>query len=101
MAITRSAWEQAQNNPTMMNAIWQYSAMDAGQRRTDAWLREQGIEGRVKVGVVAVWDDLYQNTLEAWAKVIIDGKVAFEHRERPYLSFPSDHFKAKVLLIAG
>lgn len=104
MAITRSAWEQAQKNPIVMDAIMKYSMMEAGQRRVDTWLYEVGLygdQGRVIVGVVAIYDDNTHDGLRARARVIIDGRVAFDHEEAPYLSFPSDHFKTKVLLVTG
>lgn len=104
MAITRTAWEQARKNPIMMNAIMKYSMMEAGQQRVDKWLGEMGLygdEGRVLVSVVAIWSDNERDNLVARARVIVDGKVAFDHEEAPYLSFPSDHFKTKIMMVTG
>lgn len=84
----------------MMDAILKYSMMEAGQRRIDAWLREQGLFQKCRVGVVGIYGDT-GDFLIARAKVIVPGVGSFEHEERPYLSFPSDHFKTKVLLATG
>jgi len=101
MAVTRTAWEQAKNNPMQMRMLWQYASMEAGQKRVDAWLQEAGLYDTVNVGVVAIWSDDGEG-LVARAKVIVKGcGSSFEHEEYPYLGFPSEHFKAKVLLVTG
>ena len=100
MAITREAWEQAKTNPIQLRALWQYASMEAAQKRVDAWLREVGLYDTVNVGVVAIWSDDGQGLI-ARAKVVTQNHGCFEHEEYPYLGFPSEHFKAKVLLVTG
>ena len=81
------------------DAMANLSMLEAGTQRAKEWLREAGLVGRAVIGVVGVMND--SNTrLDAWAKVIVPGKGSFEHREL-YITFPSDHFKTKVLLACG
>jgi hypothetical protein len=79
--------------------LFQMSLNDAGKRRVDEWLKEAGLINRCLVGVVAVRDYDEKRT-SAYVKVIVHGSGSFVHEE-PYYSFPSDHFKTKVLLITG
>lgn len=101
MAVYRSTFEAAKNNPTAMDALYRYAKMGAGQLRADDWLRASGLVYKgVRIGVIAMWEDDNTSKLLAHAKVIVHGKGEFEHKEL-YINFPSDHFKAKVLLVTG
>lgn len=100
MAVTRDAFEQARASPVMMEHLIAFSAMEGAQQLVDKWLQETGLYHKVRIGVVAVWDDFLSMQLNAWAKVIVVSSGSFEHEE-PYVDFPSDHFKTKVLLATG
>ena len=72
---------------------------DAGQNRVNQWLTAQRLHGSCRIGVIGVLDDK-NSRLMAMAKVILPGKGNFIHEE-PYIEFPSEHFKTKVILAAG
>lgn len=72
---------------------------EAGSLRVQSWLREANMDHTCRIGVVAVLNT-ERTRLDAWAKVIVPGGASFEHREL-YITFPSDHFKTKVLLATG
>jgi hypothetical protein len=85
-------------------AMFKLAAGDAGQQRIDSWLQDMRLTGEVRVGVVGFMN-MDEHKLTACAKVMVLSTerkqyVAFVHEE-PYLSFPSDEFKTKILLVAG
>jgi len=81
------------------DAFVKLAAMDAGQLRVDNWLREQKLTGRCRVGVIGVLSADHQS-LMARARCILQSGGEFFHEE-PYITFPSDHFKAKIMLVCG
>lgn len=82
------------------DAMVRMCVMDAGAKRAEAWLRESGLYNKCRIGVVGMFNDDHMR-LDAVAKVVLVGTgQSFMHREL-YIQFPSDHFKAKVLLVTG
>jgi hypothetical protein len=101
MPIVRSAFEAARKNPQLMDSLITFASMENGQKKVDAWLREENLYNKVRIGVVTIWDDFLSTQLNAWAKVIVRASDGFFEHEEPYEIFPSEHFKAKVLLVTG
>lgn len=86
--------------PDVMAIMLEHAAGDAGNLRLQNLLKELNIGPELIVaGVIGVMDHTGKK-LTAMCKVVVKGKGGFIHEE-PYIFFPSDEFKTKLLLVAG
>lgn len=81
-----------------VDRLFELAIHDDGTRRAERWLAENGLAGKVRIGVVGVRDA--DEGVNAFAKVVVPGAGSFTHQE-PYNQFPSDHFKTKVMMVTG
>lgn len=97
--FTVSANMAAQMDAEQFDAFVKLAVSDAGQKRVEEWLYENKLSGRCRVGVIGVFDGTHQ-PIHAVAKCMLRDGQFFMHEE-PYSEFPSDHFKAKIMLVCG
>jgi len=91
--------EQVGRDTSQEDAVINMVFNDEGSKRVQRWLTEQSLHFKVRIGVIA-YRTMIGNRVMARAKVLPAQGGSFYHEEL-FSEFPSDHFKAKILLVTG